>query len=210
MLLVFFLKGVAVGMVIAVPVGPVGVLCVRRTIFEGSLFGFVSGLGAASADTIFGIIAGFGLTVVADLLLDFQSWLRAVGGVFLLYLGAAALRHRADRLEPQEKSAENLFGAWFSTFFLTITNPVTILAFLGIFAAVGFTGEEATLSGAGMLVAGVLCGSLVWWLGLSLGAGWFRKSFREIHLLWLNRASGAILTLSGIVLLASIFYDKLI
>jgi threonine/homoserine/homoserine lactone efflux protein len=105
MLLVFFLKGVAVGMVIAVPVGPVGVLCVRRTIFEGSLFGFVSGLGAASADTIFGIIAGFGLTVIADLLLDYQEWLRGVGGVFLLYLGAAALRLRAERLEPQEKSA---------------------------------------------------------------------------------------------------------
>ncbi len=113
------------------------------------------------------------------------------------------------RLEKPAKSAENLFGAYLSTFVLTITNPVTILAFLGIFAAVGFTGAEATLPRAGMLVAGVLGGSLLWWLGLSLGAGLFRSSFRESHLLWLNRGSGAILTLSGIGLLISLLYDKL-
>ncbi len=208
MLFVFFLKGIAVGIVIAVPVGPVGVLCVRRTIFEGRLFGFLSGLGAASADTLFGIIAGFGLTVIADLLLDYQNWLRAAGGLFLLYLGTTALLKRVQRAEPLEKNAENLIGAYASTFVLTITNPVTILAFLGIFAAVGFTGAEATLGRAAMLVAGVLGGSLLWWLGLSLGAGLFRKSFREIHLLWLNRASGAILALSGVGLLASLLYDR--
>jgi threonine/homoserine/homoserine lactone efflux protein len=209
MLFVFFLKGIAVGIVIAVPVGPVGVLCVRRTIFEGRLFGFLSGLGAASADTIFGIIAGFGLTVVADLLLGYQSWLRGAGGFFLLYLGVTALRRHAVRGQEQEKNAENLFGAFLSTFVLTITNPVTILAFLGIFAAVGFTGAEATLARAGMLVAGVLCGSLFWWLGLNIVAGLFRKSFRESHLLWLNRGSGAILALSGVGLLVSLVYDKL-
>lgn len=208
MLFVFLLKGIAVGFAIAVPVGPVGVLCIRRTIFEGRLFGFISGLGAASADTIFGIIAGFSLTVVKDLLLDYQDWLRAGGGIFLIYLGASALMKRVVRIETAEKSAENLLGAYLSTFALTITNPVTILAFLGIFAAVGFTGAEATLADAGMLVAGVLLGSLIWWLGLSLGAGFFRKSFREIHLVWLNRISGIILTLSGLGLLASLIYDR--
>src|SRR6266403_5842792 len=115
MLLVFFLKGIAVGIVIAVPVGPVGVLCVRRTIFEGRLFGFLSGLGAASADTIFGIVAGFGLTVVSDLLLDYQSWLRAAGGLFLVYIGGSALRKRIMRSETSEKSAENLLSAYLST-----------------------------------------------------------------------------------------------
>jgi threonine/homoserine/homoserine lactone efflux protein len=209
MLLVFLLKGIAVGFVIAVPVGPVGVLCVRRTIFEGRLFGFISGLGAASADTIFGIIAGFGLTVISDLLLDYQIWLRSFGGLFLVYIGIRALRQRVLREAPPEKNAENLFAAYLSTFVLTITNPVTILAFLGIFAAVGFTGNEATVGRAAMLVAGVLLGSLSWWLGLSLGAGLFRHSIDETHLLWLNRASGTILTLSGVALLASLAYDKL-
>jgi threonine/homoserine/homoserine lactone efflux protein len=209
MLFVFLLKGIAVGIVIAVPVGPVGVLCVRRTIFEGRLFGFLSGLGAASADTIFGIVAGFGLTVVSDILLDYQTWLRAAGGLFLVYVGAKALSKHITRVEAPEKNAENLLGAYLSTFALTITNPVTILAFLGIFAGVGFTGEEATLGRAGMLVAGVLLGSLIWWLGISLGAGLFRKSVGERHLVLLNRISGGILTLSGIGLLGSLLYDKL-
>jgi threonine/homoserine/homoserine lactone efflux protein len=209
MLFVFLLKGIAVGFVIAIPAGPVGVLCVRRTIFEGRLFGFISGLGAASADTIFGIIAGFGLTVVSNVLLDYQVWLRCFGGLFLVIVGIRALRKRVLREAPPEKNAENLAAAYFSTFVLTITNPITILAFLGIFAAVGFTGSEATVGRAGMLVAGVLLGSLVWWLGLSLGAGLFRQSIGETHLLWLNRASGTILTLSGVALLASLAYDKL-
>jgi threonine/homoserine/homoserine lactone efflux protein len=208
MLFVFLLKGVAVGFVIALPVGPVGVLCVRRTIFDGRIAGFLSGIGAASADTIFGVVAGFGLTVVADMLFQYQNWLRAAGGVFLVYLGIAALRHPALKAERIGNSAETLFRAYMTTFVLTITNPVTILAFLGIFAAVGFTGAEATLGRAGMLVAGVLVGSLIWWLGLSLGAGFFRRSFREGHLAWLNRISGTILALSGVGLLVSLVYDR--
>jgi threonine/homoserine/homoserine lactone efflux protein len=209
MLFVFFLKGIAVGLVIAVPVGPVGVLCIRRTIFEGRLFGFLSGLGAATADTIFGIIAGFGLTVVSDLLLGYQEWMRMAGGLFLIYIGVTALRKHVVRPEKLEKSAENLLSAYLSTFVLTITNPLTILAFLGIFAGVGFTGEEATLGRAAMLVAGVLVGSLIWWIGICLGASLFRNSFDEWHLVWLNRISGGILTLSGIGLLCSLLYDKL-
>ena len=209
MLFVFLLKGIAVGFVIALPVGPVGVLCVRRTIFEGRWSGFLSGLGAASADTVFGMIAGFGLTVVADLLFKYQDWLRAGGGIFLIYLGVTALMKGGERTKASDESAESLFRAYASTFVLTITNPVTILAFLGIFAAVGFTGAEATIGRAGMLVAGVLLGSLVWWLGLALGTGLCRKSFREIHLVWLNRISGTLLALSGAGLIVSLLYDRL-
>jgi threonine/homoserine/homoserine lactone efflux protein len=208
MLFVFLLKGIAVGIAIALPVGPVGVLCVRRTIFEGRFVGLISGLGAVSADTVFGIIAGFSLTVVKNVLLDYQNWLRGGGGLFLIYLGVSALLKHVVRTEAQEASAETLFGAYFSTFALTISNPVTILAFLGIFAAVGFTGAEATLGRAGMLVAGVLLGSLVWWVGLCLGAGLFRKSFDEAHLMWMNRISGGVLTLSGIGLIISLVYDR--
>src|SRR5437764_1666457 len=108
MLLLFLLKGIAVGIVIAVPVGPVGVLCVRRTVFEGRLFGFLSGLGAASADTIFGVVAGFGLTVVSDWLLGWQNWLRAAGGLFLVWVGTSALRKRVAAPKKTEQNAENL------------------------------------------------------------------------------------------------------
>jgi threonine/homoserine/homoserine lactone efflux protein len=208
LLVTFFLKGVGVGLVIAVPVGPVGVLCVRRTIFEGRLFGFMSGLGAASADTVFGIVAGFGLTVVSDWLLGWQDGLRAGGGLFLVWIGITALRKRVVATARPARSANNLFGAYLTTFALTISNPVTILAFLGVFAALGFSGHEATIGRAAMLVAGVLAGSLLWWAGLSLGTGLFRKRFTERHLLWVNRASGLILTVSGLLLLASLAFEN--
>src|SRR6266446_6905535 len=90
MLVALLLKGVLVGIIIAVPAGPVGVLCIRRTIFHGQMAGFLSGLGAATADAVFGIIAAFGLTVISELLLDYRNWLRVGGGAFLLYIGITA------------------------------------------------------------------------------------------------------------------------
>jgi len=93
----FLLKGVLVGIVIAVPVGPVGVLCLRRTIFQGRLLGLLSGLGAATADLFFGVVAGFGLTVIQEWLLQYEDWLRLGGGLFLLWIGIAALRKKELR-----------------------------------------------------------------------------------------------------------------
>jgi threonine/homoserine/homoserine lactone efflux protein len=204
MLFVFLLKGIAVGIIIAVPVGPVGIMCVRRTIFAGRLAGFVSGLGAATADALFGIIAGFGLSVVADWLIGYQHWLRIVGGCYLLYVGGVALLAKPQVRLNSEPDAETLFRDYLSTFALTLTNPITILAFLGIFSAAGLTGEEATLGRAAILVLGVWVGSLLWWLALSFGLGLFFRSFEPHHLVWINRASGSILLLSGAALLAAV------
>jgi threonine/homoserine/homoserine lactone efflux protein len=194
-LLIDLLKGVAVGIVIALPVGPVGLLCVRRTLFEGPIFGFVSGLGAAAADTVFGIIAGFGLTIVRDFMLGYQDWFGAGGGIFLLYVGIRALLRGAEA-EPEPVEDEALFAAFVSTFALTITNPITILAFAAIFARVGVSAEAGYLD-TGMLVAGVFGGSLLWWLGLSFGIAGLRRVTGRVSLLWLNRVSGSILALSG-------------
>src|SRR6516164_5783827 len=144
MLLAFFLTGIVVGIIIAVPVGPVGVMCVRRTIFEGKIAGFVSGLGAATADAVFGIIAAFGLTVVSDWLIDYQQWLRAAGGCYLLYIGGRAFAAKPPAELEAESDPESLLGDFASTFVLAITNPITILAFLGIFTAIGFSGTQAT------------------------------------------------------------------
>jgi len=209
MLLIFLLKGVLVGIIIAVPTGPVGVLCIRRTILHGRLAGFVSGLGAASADAVFGIIAGFGLTFISDLLLDFQDWLRLIGAAFLLYVGISALR--ADPLagSRQQRDPETLLADYASTFALTITNPITILAFLAIFAGIGFSGADATLAGAASLVLGVWLGSLLWWAGLAFGTGLLRMSFARHHLVWISRGSGGILVLSGVGLLGSLVVEHL-
>ncbi len=200
-LLIDLLKGIAVGIVIALPVGPVGVLCVRRTLFEGAGYGLVSGLGAATADTIFGVIAGFGLTIVRDFMLRYQNWLGTAGGVFLIYVGVRALLRRGDEV-PEPVEGEALFAAYASTFALTITNPITILAFAAIFAKVGMS-EQGGYLDTGALVAGVFCGSLLWWLGLSFGIAALRRVVRTVRLVWLNRISGAILTLSGLGLLGA-------
>jgi threonine/homoserine/homoserine lactone efflux protein len=208
MLLIFLLKGIAVGIVIAVPVGPVGVLCVRRTIFEGKLAGFVSGLGAATADALFGFIAAFGLTFVSDWLLGYQHWLRLAGGCYLLYLGGAALLARRETELQQKPDTEDFLRNYLSTFALTLTNPITILAFLGIFSAIGLAGEQATLGRAAILVFGVWLGSLLWWLALTFGLGLVFRSLVPRHLVWINRGSGIILLFSGAALLALPILDR--
>jgi threonine/homoserine/homoserine lactone efflux protein len=206
MLLSFLLKGVLVGIIIAVPVGPVGVLCIRRTIVNGRLAGLVSGLGAATADAVFGIIAGYGLTFIADLLLDYRDWLRLAGAGFLFYIGFKAIISDPHEENAPQNDAETLITDYASTFALTITNPITILAFLAIFAGIGFTGKDATLTRASILVLGVWLGSLLWWVGLTAGAGLLRLSVERRHLLWINRGSGGILALSGLALLGSFLF----
>jgi threonine/homoserine/homoserine lactone efflux protein len=202
MLLVFFVKGIVVGAVIAVPVGPVGILCLHRTIFDGRLSGLVSGLGAATADALFGAVAAFGLTFVSDWLFGYETWLRAAGGVYLLYAGGSALLSRPRDKIAEQSDPETLFRDFASAFALTITNPVTILVFLAIFAALGL-GAQATLVRAAFLVLGVWVGSLLWWLGLSAGVGLFRRTIEPRHLAWISRASGIILFATGAALLAT-------
>jgi threonine/homoserine/homoserine lactone efflux protein len=209
MLLVFFLKGIVVGAVIAVPVGPVGILCLHRTIFDGRLSGLVSGLGAATADALFGAIAAFGLTFVSDWLFGYEIWLRAAGGVYLLYIGGSALTTEVRDKIAEQSSPETLFRDFASAFALTITNPVTILVFLAIFAALALGGSQATLVRAGFLVLGVWVGSFVWWLGLSLGIGLFRRAIEPRHLGWISRASGIILFATGAALLATVVLEHL-
>jgi threonine/homoserine/homoserine lactone efflux protein len=207
MVFLLLLKGVAVGFVIALPVGPVGVLCIRRTLLNGRLAGFVSGLGAATADSVFGIIAAGGLTVVSDVLLSYQDWLRVGGAGFLLYIGIRAFRADPLGRTRTQRDPETLLADYASTFVLTITNPITILAFLAIFAGIGFAGGEATLGHGAVLVLGVWLGSLVWWAGLSIGAGFLRLTFQRRHLDWVNRGSGGILVLSGVGLLGSLVVE---
>ena len=209
MLLLFLVKGIVVGVVIAVPVGPVGILCLRRTIFEGQLSGLVSGLGAATADALFGVVAAFGLTLVSRWLISWEDWLCAGGGIYLLYSGGSALFSKAHEKMTEESDPETLVRGFASAFALTITNPVTILVFLAIFAALGLGGTQAALLRAAFLVLGVWIGSFLWWLGLSLGVGMFRRSIEPRHLAWVSRGSGVILFATGAALLATIVVEHL-
>lgn len=194
-------RGFVLGLSIAAPVGPIGVLCIRRTLAEGRAVGLTSGLGAATADALYGCVAAFGLTAISGALLSGQLWLQLFGGLFLLYLGA-----RTFFAWPAEHSAEartsGLVGAYVSTLLLTLTNPMTILSFVAIFAGLGLGAGASDYASAAVLVVGVFLGSALWWLMLSAGVSILRARFNANALRWVNRASGFIIFGFGLVALA--------
>jgi threonine/homoserine/homoserine lactone efflux protein len=208
-MLPMILRGIAIGFSIAAPVGPIGVLCIRRSLAEGRLAGLVSGLGAATADAVYGSIAGFGLTVVTAFLIDQTISLRIIGGAFLLYLGvktffAQPVRFDEDPSYSMRKST--LRRDYLSTFFLTLTNPLTILSFAAIFAGLGIgMDESSSYLSAGVLVLGVFLGSAFWWLLLSWIASLFRNKLNSTTLTWVNRLSGGIIFIFGILAFASLY-----
>ena len=196
------LRGGIIGLSIAAPVGPIGVLCIRRTLAEGRLAGLVSGLGAATADAFYGSVAAFGLTFISGLLVRQQAWLRLAGGLFLCYLGLKTLLARPAQQAAAVRS-QGLLGTYASTVFLTLTNPMTILSFAAIFAGMGLGQTHGDYTSAGLLVLGVFLGSASWWLLLSGSVGALRARFPAAGLLWVNRISGIIIAGFGIVALAA-------
>jgi threonine/homoserine/homoserine lactone efflux protein len=200
----FFFRGLLIGLSIAAPVGPIGVLCIRRTLAEGRAAGLVSGLGAATADTLYGFVAAFGLTFISGFLVRQQSWFRLVGGLFLCYLGVRTLLARPrEGATPAPAGGRGLLAAYTSTLFLTLTNPITILFFAGIFAGLG-TGIGGSYASAAVLVAGVLAGSALWWFTLSGLVSLFRTRFDARALRWVNALSGLVIVGFGLAALYSL------
>lgn len=193
-----FLKGLILGISVAAPVGPIGILCINRTLANGFSTGFVSGLGVATADTVYGIIAAFGLTIISSLVMSESYILQLVGGVFLCYLGIKVMLQDPS-CEITDTDKKSLLKAYGSMFFLTMTNPATILAFAAIFAALGIAESGNTVTTATMLVSGIFLGSSSWWLLLSYGIGKFRDKLSENMLKIINKLSGSIILLLGIV-----------
>ena len=201
----FLLKGLVIGFSIAAPVGPIGVLCIRRSLAKGRLSGFATGLGAATADAFYGMIAGFGLTFISSLLLDKQLAFKIVGIAFLFFLGVKTFLEKPKDREIGEIGGKTIIYDYLSTLFLTITNPVTIFSFAAVFAGLGLAQEKGNYLSAALLVLGVFLGSLLWWLFLSSFVGLFRKKLKEGFLLWINRVSGIILTGFAAGLVISLF-----
>jgi len=197
----FFLKGCIIGFSIAAPVGPIGVLCIKRSLTQGRASGFVSGLGAATADMIYGIIAGLGLTVISTFLISQQLWLRFIGGLFLCYLGIKTFTSK-----PSEHAAKaegtGLLSSYMSTFFLTVTNPMTIISFMAVFAGLGGGAAGKDYFSVASIVTGVFTGSALWWFTLSTVAGMFRAGCNSCRLRWINRISGIVITIFGIIILS--------
>lgn len=191
-----FVKGLIAGFMIAAPVGPINVMCMRRTIVHGRLVGIVSGIGAASADTFFGAIAAFGLTFLHDFLLREKFWFGIVGGALLLIIGLRMLFAKTPqpkKNDDQETDPATLLGDFTSTGFLTLTNPVTVLSFFAVFSAFGIQSEERSLADSWLLLLGVFLGSCVWWLLLTTTVGLLRDKFNREGLRWANRIAAVVI-----------------
>jgi len=199
-------QGLVIGFSIAAPVGPIGVLCIRRSITDGPRIGLLTGLGAASADAVYGAIAAFGLTAVSGLLIKHRFLLGLIGGLFLCYLGIRTFlaKPREQSETPPRVGGLMAFGA---TFALTLTNPMTILSFAAVFAGLG-VGAAPNYRAAALLVAGVFVGSALWWLLLSNSVGLLRARITPAWMHWINRGSGSVIFCFGIYALISAFGTK--
>ena len=199
----FLIQGIIIGFSIAAPVGPIGVLCMRRTLAEGAVCGFVSGLGAATADAMYGSVAGLGLTFISQALMAHHMSMRLVGGLFLCWLGIGTFLS-----EPSDGHTialeRSLSRAFASTLVLTLTNPMTIFSFGAIFAGLGIGNTRGDYVSAGFLVLGVFVGSALWWLFLSGTVGLVRGRLNHQSLRWVNRIAGAVIAGFGVCAVLSL------
>jgi threonine/homoserine/homoserine lactone efflux protein len=207
-IIIFF--GFFIGLIAAIPIGPVNLLVVRRTLAYDPLHGFMSGLGAVLADAVYACITGFGFTALARLIKGHSTALEIVGGLMLLYFGARMYRappeSRLDNGDQGESKTLPLLRAMVSTFALAVTNPATLLAFTAMFAGVaGVAGQEASFYGAAFLVAGVLAGSTFWWFTLTTITGLFHHRIDDRIMTIINRVSGVIVTTFGVGVFAHLF-----
>lgn len=192
------LKGCAIGFSIAMPVGPIGILCIRHSLNRGMSYGIVSGMGAAFADAIFGAIAGLGVSAISNLMMTHSLWLQLIGALFLCFLGYTNYRAKPQPVtELAQKS--RLFSTFMTTFFLTLTNPLTILSFAGIYAGLGIGLEDQEMLSVAILTLGVFLGSALWWLFLSWGASHLGKKVNLKNSAIFNKISGAVIFGFGVV-----------
>jgi len=212
-----FLKGLIVGFCLAAPVGPIAALCVQRTISKKLLSGLVSGLGAAVADAFYGMVAAFGATIVSEFLIAERSWMQRVGGVILIFMGLRLALSKPPRESAKDRETEvvpghrarksngnnnrGLAGDFLSTFLLTLTNPMTFVAFAAVFATMGIGAVRGRPFLTAELVGGVLLGSQLWWTILCGGAHALRRHFDYYKLVTINRATGIFVVGVGIVYL---------
>ncbi|MGE0117152.1 MAG: LysE family translocator [Dongiaceae bacterium] len=204
-------KGAVIGFAIAAPVGPIGILCIRRTLSDGRLAGFVSGLGAACADTLFGLAAALGLTLIGKFLVAHTDWISVIGGLFLICLGILEIRSKpVDPSAPAPKSM-GLVGHFVSTFFWTLANPLTLLAFVAVFTGLDVAGPDGRVGpperdypGVTALIVGIFIGASLWWLTLSMSVGLFRHHIRGQPMRWPNLIAGSLIIGFGVYALTAI------
>jgi len=205
-MLSLFIKGLIIGFAIAAPVGPIGILCIQRSLHDGFKIGLMTGLGAAFADGTYGLIAGFGLTALSSILIKHQFWIQLIGGLFLLYLGIKMFLTR-----PLEKSANNFdrsaLHALVTSYLLTLTNPATILSFVAVFAGLGLGTTSTNYFHAIVLVLGIILGSAIWWIFLSGGVAFIlHHRLSSTIMQSINRVSGIMIIAFAVFCFINLLY----
>ena len=198
-MIIYLIKGIIVGIAVSAPMGPIGVLCVQKTVNKGKALGFYSGLGAATADTFYAIITAFGLTYITNFLLRHQLYFEVIGISVLLVLGLKMFFSnpvKQFKANKRPKRKRGVFSDYISTFFLTISNPLTIIFYGTAYAALGLIGDTDEGSSY-FLIAGIFSGATLWWYVLTTVVNLYRHKFK-LKIIWnINRISGiAIITLS--------------
>jgi threonine/homoserine/homoserine lactone efflux protein len=201
-----FWKGIVVGLMVSIPLGPIGVLCVQRTLNKGHRSGFVSGLGAAMADMIFAMIAGLGITFIIRFIQEKHIYFQIIGGIIVIILGVHIFYTNPVRqLRMQRMNRNKLSQDFFSVFFLTITNPMAIFFFLAMFAGINIATGPMSIIHLITMVSGVFVGSTAWWFLLSTFVNFWRDRFRLKNIWWMNKVAGVVIFVLGIAAIVSIW-----
>ena len=201
-MIIALLKGVAIGFLLALPVGPIGVLCIRRTLAEGRRSALSTMLGAATADLVYGAVAVFGVTLVSTFITDHFESIRIVGGIILLYLGIRTFRAHISEEAPT-LTMNHHAGNFISTFLLTLTNPLTLFAFAAVFAGFHTVKETSETLTAVLMVAGVFGGSMLWFISLTTATHIFRDFLSRKGLDVINKGAGGFIIAAGLYALLS-------
>ncbi|MBN1990047.1 MAG: LysE family transporter [Bacteroidales bacterium] len=200
MALTLLIKGIIVGLLASIPLGPIGVICIQRTINKGRISGFFSGIGAATADTIFAAIAGFSLSFVISFIEEKQLYFQIIGGALVIFLGIKIFyTNPIQQLRRHKKKKNNLLEDFLSVLLLTITNPLAVFLFIALFATLKIVNDSSNMVHSTIVLGGVFLGASLWWYTLSSLVNMFRAKFRLKQLWWINKIAGGVIFVLGIV-----------
>lgn len=204
--LLFLIKGILVGLVVSIPLGPMGVLCLQRTLNKGKSSGFSSGMGIATADTIFALIAGLGISFIIHFLSEQQLIIKMIGGLVIAFIGLKIfIANPVKQLKKHRREGKNLFEDFISILFMALSNPLTIFLYIAIFAGLNLKDVSTGYSSALLVVAGVFMGASLSWFTISTVVNHFRANIRLRRLMWINRIAGITIILFGVFAICSLF-----
>lgn len=202
--IILLLEGILIGFLASIPLGPIGIICIQRTLSGTHRSGFISGLGAATADTIFATLAVFSLSLMTDFITAHKLWFTAIGGILIIILGFTIFYKHVSRPGTRKRTKSGLLSDYFSVLLLTFTNPAYILVFITLFAAMGISSEGNHAVVNLLLVLGVLVGASSWWMILTTIISKLRKKFRLRHIWYINKITGGVVILFGALLILSL------